>query len=302
MSKIQHISFFAMGTRCSIVLPEIGEEEADDLFRLIKNEIARIEGMLSRFKSDSMVCALNKQASKESVVVNRELFRILKTVAYYYQKTGGYFDVTLRPLLQHWKENSEVELNSIKQVMHSVGMDKVRIEERGRTVFFAGDDIELDFGGFGKGYALERVNDMLLRYGLGSGFLTMGESSILTLGQHPAGDCWKVGIKNYKMPDSVIHTYHMKYGSVSTSSNFFVADDGKIVHHQHVINPKTGMPVEELVTVSVFSQSAVQAEVLSTAFLVMPENQISDTVEQFPDVEVLKVDYQSDEIRKKIWD
>ena len=301
MPKIQHTSFYAMGTRCNILFPGIGEEEADDLFRLIKNEIARIEGMLSRFNSDSMVFSLNKEASKERVVVNRELFRILKTARYYYQMTQGYFDVTLRPLLQFWKDNTGADQDAARQVMRQVGMNKVHLEERGRTVYFSDEKIELDFGGFGKGYALEKVNDMLLRYGLESGFLTMGESSILTLGQHPVGDCWKVGIKNYKKPDSVIHTYCMNYGSVSTSGNFFVDDDGKIVHHQHVINPKTGMPIEELITVSVFSQSAVIAEVLSTAFLVMPENQIDDIVAQFPDVEVLKVDYQSDETRKTIW-
>ena len=141
----------------------------------------------------------------------------------------------------------------------------------------------------------------MLRYGLDNGFVTFGESSILTLGRHPAGDCWKIGIKNYKEPEEVVHTYHMRYGSVSTSSNFFVDDDGKLINHRHVINPRTGVPVEELVTMSVFSQSAIVAEVMSTAFLVMPGDEMEDVMDRFSDIEVLKVEYSSDGISKKIW-
>ncbi len=290
-----------MGTRCSVVLPDMDEMEADDLFRLIKNEIARIEGMLSRFRDDSNLSAINKNAAEKPFVVNREMFRILKAASYYYEKTDGLFDITLRPVLQYWKDNPNGERTVAAEMLKKLGTHKVRLDERGKTVSFVNDSIELDLGGFGKGYALEKINDLLLRHGLDNGFVTLGESSILTLGRHPAGDCWKIGIKNYMEPEKVVHTYHMRYGSVSTSSNFFVDDDGKLINHRHVINPRTGVPVEELVTMSVFSQSAIVAEVMSTAFLVMPGDEIENVIDRFTDIEVLKVEYSSDGISKKVW-
>jgi len=302
MPEIPHISFYAMGTRSTIVLPGLNDEEADHLFRFIKNEIARIEGMLSRFIQESNLSLINAGAAEKPVVVNREMFRILKAAAHYFEKTNGLFDITLRPVLQYWKDHPDGDQKKALDILADLGMNKVRLDERSKTVSFENDRIELDLGGFGKGYALEKINDLLLRYGLESGFITFGESSILTLGQHPAGEYWKVGIKNYLEPEHVVHTYHMRYGSVSTSSNFFVDDNGNLVNHKHVINPRTGVPVEELVTMSVFSQSAIVAEVFSTALLVMPDKEIDIIVEEYPDIEVLKVTYENDTVEKKLWD
>jgi FAD:protein FMN transferase len=235
------------------------------------------------------------------VQVDKEMFRVLTACANYHAKTEGCFDITLRPVLQYWKDKADGDRDAALEIKARLGTDKMVLNQKDRTVSFLNNSLELDLGGFGKGYALEKVNEMLLRFGIASGFLTMGESSVLTLGNHPAGDHWKVGIKNYRSPDESIHTFHMRYGSVSTSSNFFVDDKGKLVNHRHVIDPFTGVPVEELVTVSVFSNTALLAEVLSTAALVMQEEKILHMVEQFPGITVLKIDYSSGEVIKKVW-
>ena len=290
-----------MGTRCNIVLPGMEEDDADVILRHIRNEIARIEGKLSRFLSKSDISMINSEAADTPVGVDKEIFRILKSCAYYHEITGGCFDITLRPILHYWKDNPNGDNESAGKILSRLGADKIQLDDKNRTVSFSNDSIEIDLGGFGKGYALEKVNEMLLRFGIDSGFLTMGESSVLTLGNHPAGDHWKVGIKNYLNPNEAIHTFHMRFGSVSTSSNFYIDDEGKLINHRHVIDPVTGVPVEELITASVFSNTALLAEVLSTAVLVMPEDKIQDLVVHFPGISVMKIDYSSDESVKKFW-
>lgn len=290
-----------MGTRCNIVLPGLEEDDADVIFRHIRSEIARIEGKLSRFLDNSDISRINATAAEKPLEVSQEIFRILKSCVYYHGKTDGCFDITLRPVLQFWKDNPYGNSKVASEILSRIGTGKVRLNERYRTVAFSNDSIEIDLGGFGKGYALEKVNEMLQRFGVESGFLTMGESSVLTLGNHPAGDHWKVGIKNYLHPDEAVHTFQMRYGSVSTSSNFFIDDEGKLINHRHVIDPVTGVPVEELITASVFSNTALLAEVLSTASLVMSEERIQNLVDQFPGICVLKVDYSTGEAVKNVW-
>lgn len=264
LARVPYTGFYAMGTRCSIVLPGMDEDHADVLFRLIRHEIARIEGKLSRFVEDSAISIINAKAAKAPVDVDEEIFDILSTCATYHQKTGGYFDITLG------------------------AANNLVLNESLRTVRFLNESMRIDLGGFGKGYALEKVNDLLDTYDVTHAFLTMGESSVLTRGHHPAGGHWKVGIQHELKPDESIHTFQVRNGSVSTSSNR--------IQHGHVINPFTGMPVDEHVAVSVYSPSALQAEILSTACLVMPVDQLHEIVKRFPGITVVKMDYSDESV------
>jgi thiamine biosynthesis lipoprotein len=257
--SVPNTSFYAMGTRCSVVLPGIDEDVADEMFRHIRHEIARIEAKLSRFLEGSAISILNANAANVPVEVDEEVFDILSTCASYHQKTGGYFDITL-----------------------GAANDLV-LDESHRTVSFLSESMRIDLGGFGKGYALEKVNGLLDNYDVTHAFLTMGESSVLTRGHHPAGDHWKVGIKSHRHPDESIHVFEVNNGSVSTSDN--------TIQHHHVIDPFTGIPVDEHVSVSVYSPSAMQAEILSTACLVMPDDQLPEIVNRFPGITIVKTDY-----------
>ena len=294
MTSFNHNNFYAMGTRCSVVLPDVDDEDSDNIYRNIENEIRRIEAMLSRFQPESDISRLNREAAKQPVPVKKELFQILKACHYYYKISGGCFDITLRPVLQYWKEHPGGDREAVKRLLEHLGADKISLRKKDCLVSFDNEYTTIDLGGFGKGYALEEVHKKLLRYGITSAFISMGESSILTMGNHPAGDCWKVGIKDYMDHEKALHTFNVRYGSVSTSSNFFVNDRGELVNHKHVIDPFTGVPLEKLITVSVCSESAVVAEVMSTAFLVMPADQIKKVKEQLKvATEVLRADYTS---------
>jgi len=296
MNALYHNSFYAMGTRCYIVLPGIGEDRGEQVFEVIRQEVKRIESSLSRFIPHSEISIINKNAITEPVTVSPEIFDVLWTCKKYYEWTRGAFDITMRPLLEYWKgkpSNDESDLR-LYELMDSIGMNRIQLNEEEQTVAFENETIEIDLGGFGKGYALDKCRELLQKASVENAFISFGESSVLTLGRHPAGDHWKVGLNNYSQPGEALHTFAVNEASVSTSSNFFVDDNGKLCNHRHVINPFTGYPVEKCMTVSVCSGSSLVAEVLSTAFLVSSEETIRSVKDEVESCSVVKVDYSTE--------
>jgi len=268
MSRLYHNSLFAMNTRCYILLPDMSDSEADRLFQTIRSEILRIENKISRFLPTSDLSSINKKAARQPVPVDEEMFSILKTCIYYYKKTKGRFDITLRPLMRYWQNGASNSKFRLKELRDSLGTDGIQLDKDQRTVKFKNPELEIDLGGFGKGYALEQVDNILAKHQVSNIFISFGESSILTKGHHPAGSYWKIGLKDYRDPNRTIYDFSVNDASISTSSNFFVNDNGKLVNHRHIIHPFTGMPIEACLTSSVCSKSAIEAEVLSTAYLV----------------------------------
>jgi thiamine biosynthesis lipoprotein len=296
MRGIVDFSFFAMGTRFNAVFPSLEMELEDIIFQRLRDEVYRVELLLSYFNKESDVFKINNRTKNENVDVNVELFSLLEICKRFYDLTGGAFDITMRPLVNFWKQqNSElIDQEMLTEVKKSVGFQKVFLNKDNYTVSFENFDSELDFGGVGKGYALEKVKDILEDYEIECAFISFGESSILALGKHPNGDYWKVGINNYLSPGQSIHSFEIIDGSVSTSSNFTLCDDGGLKENINIINPKTGYPEKVFKAISVASESPTLSEILSTAFLIMEKEKIKLTLNQCDSASVVEILYNSD--------
>lgn len=284
-----------MATRFYVLLPGVDDSAGDELFQRIKGEVNRVESRLSRFIKESEITRINQNAFREEVTTDDEIFEILKACKYGWELTDGAFDITLRPLTEYWKNAEDYSEQDFQKIKESVGMQHVELSEENQSIHFTNEMTELDFGGFGKGYALEKVKRMIESSSAKNAFISFGESSVLAMGEHPAGGSWKVGINNYKKPGNSIHEFDLANGSVSTSSNFFLNDDGELQNHRHVINPETGFILDDFTAVSVSAGSPVLAEMLSTACLILPEEKIHNLVKKYEDIEIMKVDYQPDE-------
>jgi len=301
MKNTYHNSFFAMNTRCHVVFPNLDQHFADHVFHILKLEINRIEGKLSRFIPDSDLSKLNKTAFKQPAILDDELFDILTTCQEYWELTDGAFDVTLRPCMNFWNQRKESDRSKeeFDTIFSKLGMNHIHLNNNDRSVTFDNDLIEIDLGGFGKGYAMEKVRKLLDKKNVENAFISFGESSILTLGSHPAGDCWKMGINNYLKPGSSIHEFRMNDSSMSTSANFYLTDNGKLCNHKHVISPESGQPLHDCVSVSVCTESSQKAEILSTAFLVSQDSVIRNAKKKIEGLNVVRVDYSSNEANVK---
>ncbi len=304
MKKIYHNKFFAMGTRFNAILPGLDYDEGDRVFLLIKREISRIEGKLSRFRRESDISEMNRAAFHQDCMLDDELYDIMKACLFGNEITSGAFDITLRPLMEYWKNNQNVSVpnDNWDNLRCSLGMQQIELSEAGKSIRYNSANLEVDLGGFGKGYALEKINEILVNLKVKCAFISFGESSVLAKGEHPAGGPWKIGINDYLKPGKSVYRFEINDGSVSTSSNFFLTDHGTLKNHMHVIDPFTGIPVEQCISVSVMAPSPVLAEMLSTAFLVMSDEKIFEVLDQYDDLEVIKINYESGKTRLKLYD
>lgn len=282
-----------MNTRCSVVLPDAEHNLGERVFHDLKMEAVRIESKLSRFLPDSELSRTNEQAYEKPVQLDSELFEILTTCKRYYDITEGAFDITLRPLMNYWNDPAEEGYSgpSFDELFKHVGMSHLHIDEEKHSVSFDNEYIEIDLGGFGKGYTLKMMEKLIRKRGIENAFISFGESSVLTLGHHPAGDHWKVSINNYQNPGNSVHEFAINDGSISTSANFYLADNGKLQNHRHVIDPFKGVPIENCFTVTVCDRSPLVAEILSTAFLVSSDDVIQKTLKKMDGTSAVKVEY-----------
>lgn len=290
--KLYRNGFYAMATRFYVLVPGLDDDTGDELFQKIKDEVKRIESRLSRFIKESEISKINREAFERDVETDDECFEILSACKYGWEVTDGMFDITLRPLMDYWKNKADQSEEKFRAIKNSVGMQHIELDEVDQTVRFKKGKTELDLGGFGKGYALEKVKQMIESSAAENAFISFGESSILAMGEHPAGGAWKIGINDYKNPGNSIYEFEVSNGSVSTSSNFYLNDDGTLQNHQHVIDPETGKVHDHFTAASVSARSPILAEILSTACLLLNEEKIRELIQKYDDIKIIKVDYE----------
>ncbi|MFP4059337.1 MAG: FAD:protein FMN transferase [Bacteroidales bacterium] len=244
-------NFFAMGTRFDLVIPFMDDEKGNELFNEIRKEVQRLEIMLSRFHEGGSTWLLNKNASTGPVKVDQELKDIILLCREYHAKTKGYFDITIG-------ESTTKERKS--------NIDDILINRKENTIQFISHSLSLDFGGIGKGYALDCIKLVLAEQGIDSAFISFGESSVLGWGSHPHGDSWNMAVENIFVPGESVYIFHLTNSSVSVSGNHPKYLKRKGVEG-HIYNPFTREVVKGNRLVAVQSHSASDAEVLSTALI-----------------------------------
>ncbi|MCH8494368.1 MAG: FAD:protein FMN transferase, partial [Balneolales bacterium] len=147
MPNVAHTSFYAMGTRCNIVLPGFDEDDADAVFRHVQNEIARIEGRLSRFHEGSDISTINKYAANHPIEIDSEIFDVINACVHYHDVTQGYFDVTLRTVLEYWRNHPQAQSNDIGRIISRLGASNIELIKHNQSISFKNEYIDIDLGG-----------------------------------------------------------------------------------------------------------------------------------------------------------
>ncbi len=301
--EVFHRSFFAMNTRFSMVLAGVDRDRAEALATAVERELRMLEHTMSRFDAAGPLAGLNRRAADEAVAPPAELWEILLLCREYWRRTAGAFDITLWPLSRLWREHlergEEPCPDAIAHTRCQTGMERLHFDSEACTVRFETPGMSLDLGGFGKGYALDRVAASLRAQGVELAFLSFGESSITVLGAHPHGPDWPVGIADMFEPARAVHTFHLKDASLSSSGtapfnrmaglNSLNQTASPIVGQ--IINPCSGRPIEGFRTMSVAGPSATEAEVLSTALLVTPQRDRAALLSGFSAISTVEIAY-----------
>jgi len=240
-------------------------------------EVGRIENQLSLYRPGSEISQVNSRASRGAVQVSPEVFSLLQHAAKMTAETDGAFDITIAPLVRCWGfmgANGQMPSpEEIAVARETVGMNLVELDAARRTVRFTREGVMLDLGAIGKGYAVERGAELLREAGVTSALFHGGTSTTCAIG-HPADDdAWRV---SFDVPERyggtslpILPEMRLRDVAMSVSAIWGRAFQSGKKTFGHVIDPRTGMPVEGTLLTAVVLPSATETDALSTALLTL---------------------------------
>jgi len=268
----------AMATRFELVLHgddavalrAAGEEALD--------EVARLENQLSLYRPGSEIAQLNARAAHEPVQVSPEVFALLQRAQRLHLETDGAFDISIAPLVRCWgfmdNHGKLPTTEAVAEARETVGMKLVELDAAKRSVRFARKGVMLDLGAIGKGYAVERGVEWLRETGVTSALFHGGTSTVCAIGHPPAAEAWSVAVErppaawgDISFPDLPVVQLRDEALSVSAVWGRHFASNGK--NFGHVIDPRTGQPVDGAWLSAVVLPSATETDALSTALLTL---------------------------------
>ena len=255
-------SFTAMACPCEALIDTPDEASARRAAVAVAEEAWRIEHKFSRYRDDNVVHAINHAGGKP-VQVDAETARLLDYAADCHELSEGLFDLTSGVLRRVWKFDGSDRLPdsaAVRRVMELVGWDKV---EWRPPVLRLRPGMEIDFGGIGKEYAVDRAAQLGLAAG-GAPLLVNFGGDIYASGPRRDGSAWSVAIESV-VAGSGTPRIELKRGGVTTSGDArrFLLKDG--VRYGHILDPRSGWPVQDAPrSVTVLESSCTQAGLLST--------------------------------------
>jgi thiamine biosynthesis lipoprotein len=247
------------------------ERDADQAADVTMTEVWRIEEKYSRYLDNNALAAINAAAlAGEKVEVDAETAELFNYAFAAYQLSTGLFDVSSGVLRRAWDFSSGQlpSQSSLEQILPLIGLGKVAWVAPQLDFLQAG--MELDFGGIGKEYAVDRAAEVCLAAGIQSGLLDFG-GDIRALGPHPDGSPWLIGIRHPRHPDLSLGNFQLMSGAVATSGDYerYLEVAGK--RYCHILNPLTGWPAHGLCSVTVAAEQCLLAGTLATIAMLKEE-------------------------------
>jgi FAD:protein FMN transferase len=257
--------------------------------------VESLESQLTIFREDSEVMDINRRAAHGDVGVEPRLFELLQLAEQLHGETDGAFDITSGPLSHVWgfsrREGRVPADDQIEAARQLIGMQNVVLDPAARTIAFRQAGMSINFNSMGKGYALDRMAELLAANDVGDFLLQGGKSSVLARGDQPgSGETgWLVGVRHPLRPDERMAELVLHDQALSTSgagTQFFMRRGQR---YGHILDPRTGRPAEGLYSATVIAPTAAEAEGLSTAFYVMGAHKAGEFCAARPEIAALLV-------------
>jgi thiamine biosynthesis lipoprotein len=264
----------AMATTFEVLLP-YGIPHALAAVEAALDEVDRLEDQLTVFRDNSEVSRLNRRAARQPVEVEDGLFHLLALSARLSAETEGAFDITTGPLTKAWgfyRRQGRVPSEEVRaEALRRVGMRHVELRPEPPTVQFRRHGVEINLGSIGKGYALDRVSQLLCtEWNLPAALLHGGHSSVYAMGTEPGERRgWAVGIRHPWDPERRLAVVRLRDRALATSAATFQHLEHEGRKLGHVLDPRTGWPAEGLASATAVAATAAEADALSTAFFVL---------------------------------
>lgn len=268
---IRHLEFRAMGTHCSVRFRLDDDRAALAFAAAVLDWVGRFEAKFSRFRPDSVITRINRAAGGDWVAVDEETGHMLRLAGDLHDRTHGVMDASMLPLLNVWDWKSVHErLPGKDEVLRALDLcGWGRVEHQAGAVRLPQSGMGLDFGGFGKEYAVDHVGRMAGLAGIADALIDFGRD-ILALGGNGTHPFWHIGVEDGIQPGSCWGGLAVSGQAVCASGDYnrHFMHDGR--RYGHILDPRTGWPVSNGTrAVTAIASSCLEAGVFSTAVFVL---------------------------------
>ena len=292
-------SDFLLDTYVSVTVYGSGAKKAA---QAALDRVRELDGQLSAFRSGSDVANINRAGANVPTSVSEECFWLIRRALALSERTGGAFDITIKPVMDLWGFGSTSQAvpqpQALLEAQEKVGYQNVWLDEENKTVTLLGEGMAIDLGGIAKGYCADAAAEVLRQAGVEHAYLDFG-GNVVTLGEIPQGlsDRVRTGTKTRPFVVGIqdpagargdladTYTVQTSPCAIVTSGGYerYFEEDGKRYHH--IIDPATGkQPENGIVSVTVIGPSSETADALSTALFVLGPDGCAQVDDLFDEV------------------
>lgn len=292
--KVFSKSLKLMGNRFQLSAVAYNETFANHCIDAAIEEIRRIEKLLTTFSEESETANINRNAGIEPVKVSEETFNIIERSIRISKLTQGAFDITYGSVDKRiWNFDTTMQAlpdkQTAKKMVRLVNYRNIILDKKNTTVFLKEHGMRIGFGGIGKGYAAERARHVMQSMNMDSGIVN-ASGDLTVWGFQPNGEAWTIGIVNPNMAGEIFSYMKVTNMAIATSGNYekYVMIDGK--KYSHTINPRTGLPVTGIKSVTILTTNAEIADAMATPVMIMGIEAGLDMINQMKDIEAIIID------------
>ena len=277
-----------MGTRVSVELWDDASGRAADCARRVFDEMRRIDALMSPFRTDSEVAAINRDAAIEAVAISPELYDLIERSLEFSRLSDGAFDISFASVgyRYDYRRGIRPDDDSIHRMIDNIDYRQIRLEN-GR-IRFGKPGMRIDLGGIAKGHAVDRSIELLRDCGIEHALVSAGGDSRL-LGDRN-GRPWMIGIRHPRRDDAVALRLPLENSAISTSGDYerFFISNGERVHH--IINPRTGKSAGNSWSSTVIGPDATTTDALSTTLFILGAERGLKLIDQLDGLDAIIID------------
>ncbi len=280
-----------MGTECAltVVVPRAKRANIHGALAKAEEALRRIEALMSTYRDDSEVRRLKGAPAMQRVALSPETLEVLRTARHFAEVTGGAFDATAAPLFRLWKRCAKLDRlptrDELVTARAASRWDAFTLLTDG--VVKANSLAEVDLGGIAKGYAIDRAVETMKEAGCVGGLVDVG-GDIRCFGTKPGGHPWRIAVRAPWGP-RYAGVLGLQSAAVCTSGDYLRFVEIKGERYSHIIDPRSGTPVDKVPSVTVIAPDATTADALATAVSVLGPKEGLDLVKGLAGVECLLV-------------
>ena len=272
-----------MGTNIDVEIWHDDAVKGEAAVDAVMDEMRRIDTLMSHYKPESELSQINARGAREAVVVDKELFDLIKLSLHFSEITDGAFDITYASVgyLYNYRKHVKPTEEQIEKALPGVNYRHLILDEKAHSVKFAQEGMRIDLGGIAKGYAVDRGITILQGRGVQHAVVTAGGDTRI-IGDR-MGRPWIVGIRHPDDKSKTVLRLPLVDTAMSTSGDYerYFDEDGKRYHH--IIDPHTGHSASKVRSATILGPTAVQTDGLSKTAFVLGAERAKEIIERLPE-------------------